>query len=931
MSSTIRSLVVRVGADLSRFNKSMNKMYRTMSKAGRKFTAVGSTLTRGLTLPLLAVGAAAFKMGKDFEAATAKIVGLVGVAREQVNAWSKDMLEMAPDLATAPNELAEGLFFVTSAGQRGAEAMMTLELSAKAAAAGLGSVKTVADVVTSAMNAYADSELDAATATDILTAGVREGKLEAESLAPVIGNLLPVASAMGIEFDQVVGTLAAMSRTGSEAASSATSLQQIMMTLLKPTNEASNKLKEAGLSMSMLRDMAAGPNGLLDVMRLLDKTFADDEEALGEIIPNVRAFRGAMNLLAQDSATVDSIMNNVTNSAGILSKAFLETTETTGFKFDQAIVAAKVSLDTLWGTIKDDIIPIIDKAAEWFGKITDKLNAMTDAQKDSMLKWAKFALIIGPVLLLFGKLLTIIPMLGTAFAALMGPVGLVALAFAGIAIGVIAWQKKYNDAVADIEANAKKSIALVEEERDARIIAYREALDEKRAALDEESRLVEENYDEAISELEDYQRQSLSTERTRLQALISANDRAYDNIIQNIREEYGVFESSTKSKMDIADTYYDDLVDKAGTSYQTIRDEINKTLKADIATVDAETQTEVDKVQTKIDLLNTETEEEKKAAKETANATRISELEKESAFGRSHQIRKNAAAELVSFLEAIEQEKNETIRNDQIAAYEQEITDLKDAGVTKAEELTAQAATDKETAGTNLATKIVNINKEKDAAIQAIDDERKELEKAELLKHGSRKKFHLKNLWLLDNGFSEFVGNLETELTELKRIEEEKYNTRKEWLDKSEVALTTYEEVQAGINEENRRDAEQAILEIQQQAVVEKEAIDIPTPGVKGAVIDFANDEINSIDWFKPFRELGEILGFEKGGTVPGAIGEPMLAVVHGGEEITPAGGNGGAIEINATYYVADKATAEYANNDLVRRFQQRGIGGSFL
>jgi hypothetical protein len=39
---------------------------------------------------------------------------------------------------------------------------------------------------------------------------------------------------------------------------------------------------------------------------------------------------------------------------------------------------------------------------------------------------------------------------------------------------------------------------------------------------------------------------------------------------------------------------------------------------------------------------------------------------------------------------------------------------------------------------------------------------------------------------------------------------------------------------------------------------------------------------------------VGHFLGFQVGGTVPGPVGAPMLAVVHGGEEITPVGGSRG-------------------------------------
>ena len=36
--------------------------------------------------------------------------------------------------------------------------------------------------------------------------------------------------------------------------------------------------------------------------------------------------------------------------------------------------------------------------------------------------------------------------------------------------------------------------------------------------------------------------------------------------------------------------------------------------------------------------------------------------------------------------------------------------------------------------------------------------------------------------------------------------------------------------------------------------------------------------------------ELGKFLPFKKGGPVPGAVGRPVKAIVHGGEYVLPAG-----------------------------------------
>jgi hypothetical protein len=41
------------------------------------------------------------------------------------------------------------------------------------------------------------------------------------------------------------------------------------------------------------------------------------------------------------------------------------------------------------------------------------------------------------------------------------------------------------------------------------------------------------------------------------------------------------------------------------------------------------------------------------------------------------------------------------------------------------------------------------------------------------------------------------------------------------------------------------------------------------------------------------------VIGFESGGVVPGPIGSPQLAVVHGGEQITPVNQSNSTVTIN--------------------------------
>lgn len=56
MSTKIRTLVVTIGADTTNFNQKMKMLSSDLKSMGKKFNSVGSTLTKGITLP--AVGAA---------------------------------------------------------------------------------------------------------------------------------------------------------------------------------------------------------------------------------------------------------------------------------------------------------------------------------------------------------------------------------------------------------------------------------------------------------------------------------------------------------------------------------------------------------------------------------------------------------------------------------------------------------------------------------------------------------------------------------------------------------------------------------------------------------------------------------------------------------------------------------------------------------
>lgn len=258
---------------------------------------------------------------RGFSTEMLKLQTQIGLTTGEVQDMSRAVLSLAGSTTKAPQELAEAMFFIASAGLRGAAALDVLRSSAQLSAVGLGETKVIADLLTSAVNAYGVENLSAAQASDALVSAVRLGKLEADSLAGAMGRVLPIAAAMGVSFEEVGGLMAAMSKTGTDAATATTQLRAIMVSLLKPTDQANMVMTELGLTQRGLRDTIMD-DGLFAAMLVLNDAVGENTEKFAELFPNIRALGGIVDLLGPQLEGNIALMREHAESAGLASEAF---------------------------------------------------------------------------------------------------------------------------------------------------------------------------------------------------------------------------------------------------------------------------------------------------------------------------------------------------------------------------------------------------------------------------------------------------------------------------------------------------------------------------------------------------------------------------------------------------------------------------------
>ena len=316
----VANIMARFSADTTGFDKSIRVANASLRRSAEDMTQLGRTMTMGITAPLMGIGIASGKMAMDFETSMTKIITLVGIGRREVESWIPAVKNMAGETGVAAGELAEALFYITSAGIRGSNALNVLEASAKASAIGLGETQGVAYAAVSAMNAYGEANLSAEMAVATLIRTVRMGNMEAKSLPMAFGRVLPVAAELGIKFQDVGASIAMMTRSGVTARLAAFALRSIMMTMVAPTHESTKAMHKLGITWEEIRQIAV-KDGLLNALQRIKEATGGNAEAFQKVIPNSRAFIGALQLVGKNAeysgAVFEHLAETVENDVAV--------------------------------------------------------------------------------------------------------------------------------------------------------------------------------------------------------------------------------------------------------------------------------------------------------------------------------------------------------------------------------------------------------------------------------------------------------------------------------------------------------------------------------------------------------------------------------------------------------------------------------------
>lgn len=295
------------------FGRTISTLSSPLRSFNRRWTALGVTI--GTTLATFkAVGDA-----QKFGIAVAEISTIFDDTELPLAKVEERLLSLSETLGLVETVAAKGFYQIISSDiTDAAEAMIVLENSAKLATAGLASIKGTVDVVTSVIKAYQKDISETEEITDILFRTVEKGKTTIPELSTSLGQVLPIAASLGVEFRQVTAAIATLTQGGIETNTAVIQLRQAFNQLLKPSAEASEVLAQYNIDISQAAIRNKQFSGVLTELK---EKLGNNAVAYAKIFGNIRALLPVLALADKQFEQFQNNLDAVDDSSGAVERA----------------------------------------------------------------------------------------------------------------------------------------------------------------------------------------------------------------------------------------------------------------------------------------------------------------------------------------------------------------------------------------------------------------------------------------------------------------------------------------------------------------------------------------------------------------------------------------------------------------------------------
>lgn len=181
--------------------------------------------------------------------------------------FKQQVLDLPPVFGTAADNARAFYQIISSGFADPREALILLKAAAVAAAGGFTDTEVAVRTGAAVLQAYGLQVEQSQHVFDVMAKTVDLGVVSFEELASQLGNVIPIAAANNVTFEEVASSIAAMTLQGVPAALAVTGLRSTIASLLEPSKEAQEVAERLGLHWNAAGLKALGLEGVLGELR----------------------------------------------------------------------------------------------------------------------------------------------------------------------------------------------------------------------------------------------------------------------------------------------------------------------------------------------------------------------------------------------------------------------------------------------------------------------------------------------------------------------------------------------------------------------------------------------------------------------------------------------------------------------------------------
>lgn len=430
----------KFGNALKTAQKQLSSFSKDSLSAGQKFTSVGqglktvgSTLSKAVTVPLLAAGIASTKTAVDFESAFAGVKKTVDATDAELAKLEKGIRSMAKEMPTAATEIAG---VAEAAGQLGIKTPNILDFTKTMVMLGDSTNMSAEEAATSLarlanITGMSQTDFDKLGST-IVALGNNLATTESE-ITEIGLRLAGAGKQVGMTEAQVLGFAGALSSVGLNSEVAGSSFSKVMISMQLATETGGEKLQQfasvAGMSASEFK--RAFKEDAASAMIAFIKGLGD-AESQGKSAVGILEDMEIREVGLRDSLLRAAGASDVFSEAlEIGTQAWDENTALTNEANQRyETMASKMAmlknkLVDIGITIGNALMPFVESLVTKIGELADWFSNLDGTTQGVILTIAGVVAAIGPMLIIIGQMSIGVGAVIDGFKLLKGAFGVV--------------------------------------------------------------------------------------------------------------------------------------------------------------------------------------------------------------------------------------------------------------------------------------------------------------------------------------------------------------------------------------------------------------------------------------------------------------------------------------------------------------------------